>query len=84
MAEIADVVAIPGSAMQRIRKYWLIIITYFKPSPGGETSEVAPANVISKVAPAAEQDEYGEFYFSPYHTRSTRQVFCHPQAYEER
>ena len=63
MAEIAGVVAIPGSAMQRIRKYWLIIITYFKPPPGGETSEVAPANVISKVAPAAEQDEYGEFYF---------------------
>ena len=72
MAEIAGVVAFHGSAMQRIRKYWLLITTYFKPSPVGETSEVAPAKVISKAAPAKviskaapaeEQDEYGEFYF---------------------
>ena len=54
MAEIAGVVAFQGLAVQRLRKYWLLITTYFKPSPGGETSEVAPA---------AEQDEYGEFYF---------------------
>ena len=63
MAEIADVVAIPESAMQRIRKYWLIIITYFKPPPGGAISKVAPDRAISKVAPAIEHDEYGEFYF---------------------
>lgn len=63
MAEIAGVVAFQGSAMQRIRKYWLLIITYFKPPLEGATSEVAPARVISKVAPATEHDEYGEFYF---------------------
>jgi len=63
MAEIAGVVAFQGSVMQRIRKYWLLITTYFKPPLGEETSEVAPAKVISKVVPAAEQDEYGEFYF---------------------
>ena len=63
MAEIAGVVAFRGSAMQRIRKYWLLITTYFKPSPVRGTPEVAPAKVISKVVPAAEQDEHGEFYF---------------------
>jgi len=63
MAKIAGVVAFQGSAMQRIRKYWLLITTYFKPPLGGATSEVAPARVISKVAPATEHDECGEFYF---------------------
>jgi|LULM01.1.fsa_nt_gb hypothetical protein len=72
MVKVAGVIAFQQSAMQRIRKYWLLITTYFEPSLGVGTSEVAPAKVISKVAPAkviskvapaAEQDEYGEFYF---------------------
>ena len=40
--------------MQILRKFWLLIISYFKPPTG---------RAISKVAPATKPDEYGEFYF---------------------
>jgi hypothetical protein len=52
------------NVMQSLRKFWLLIIAYFKPPTGRAISKVAQATKPdSKVAQATEPDEYGEFYF---------------------